>query len=132
MLLTLLVALTTCCVLLTVALLGSLRTLTGIRLQLQGHQPLPNSRVKLEHGRRLPQDLLDLFPSEDGLGLVAFLAHGCLPCRELAADLAEFEGCPVVACVSHPTDENAFGGVLAAIPATPPETAEKLMSELGI
>jgi hypothetical protein len=91
--------LTGLCVLLTVSLLGSLRTLAGIQLRIQGVGDDPTAVMRLEYGRLLPDRLIEVLPERDGYGAVAFLAPDCEKCWHLAGELAGFRDCPLVACV---------------------------------
>ena len=95
----LLVLLTAACVLLTIAFLGALRTLTALRLRLHGYGGAGTAAMRIDYGRRLPDSLIEAFPGPAGDGLVAFLSTDCETCWNLAGELGSIRKCPVVACV---------------------------------
>ena len=100
---------TTACVLLTVSLLGSLRTLAGLQLRIQGRGDEPTSAMRLDYGRSLPDRLLEVLPGKNGYGAVAFLAPDCEQCWSLASELRHFNECPLVACVIGADEGDAQG-----------------------
>jgi hypothetical protein len=90
---------------LTIVLLGSLRTLAGLRLELAsaGRQRLPGE--SLAAGRPVPDFLRAVLPWGEEDGLVVFVSSDCPLCAELVSILPELRIANVVVAPVGERDE---------------------------
>jgi hypothetical protein len=128
----LLAATTVMCGVLTVAFLGTLRTLTQLRLRLAGYGEgaLPTSAL-LGAGVALPAELVDAIPDPGDDAIVAFLSGTCESCWSLADELGRVDVDQVLACVVDEADELAER-LPARVTIVEPSAAARAAESLGI